>query len=736
MEVEAKADSKVSMEVDKEKAEEAKDDGLPGWWHHYVKTAEMEPLREMPDAEEMERPIKEEDIGLTQFVNPKVEGFEAIVKHRYSDFSVNELDPEGNVVRIRSKDLLVSEREKEEEEAAKKRKEEEAANGGPKYPKHSELPDEDRRLVTSFQWIRMTELAKKYLGEGRPSDGSDVVTVDVTQKDKEERKRIHELVRRVFPHLSSDTPQHPDDAGKKLLRVLFSRKLAKQERQRTGSKWPEDRPPYLHFTLYKEDQDTTLVVNALSNALRCGGKAKTVSFAGTKDKRARTAQKVCVSKVTPKELVAALHKARLKLKRGSREPIAVAGDFAYAEAPLRLGDHSGNRFSIVLRNCSSESGDVTSAVDAAFKSLKEGGYINYFGPQRFGTTSVRTSDVGLAVISGRWEEAVDLILKPRANEQFALSMARRVWWQYRDPHKAVKTLGSRFQNMTEYKLLLGLKLGKNDYVKAMNVLPLNQRLIYLHAYQSVVWNRVVSRRIAEYGEKVLVGDLYRTADKNEEEESDSSEAANGEGDGESETAEDAGPKRKEDQVSVVTEEDISSVSRFDVVMPLPGCRVKYPENVMRDWYAEELANDGLDIETAFDNKAQKAYSLGGDYRKVWAMARDLEWRHVRYSEPNKTLSLSDVERLEEGAAEVKSEPDGDYHGVVVDMSLSSSSYATMALREATKMDTGKAKQSELTAKHLKEHEDKVKAKEEEEKKEGGEEANGEGEPPCKKVKSE
>ena len=108
---------------------------------------------------------------------------------RYSDFGVNEIDLSGNVVRLTSRDVRV---EGHEEEAEAKK---EAPEGGD-YPRHSDLAEADRRLFSSLQWIRMTELAKKYLGDSKPSsDHSDVVTVDVTAKDKEERKRIHDLVR-------------------------------------------------------------------------------------------------------------------------------------------------------------------------------------------------------------------------------------------------------------------------------------------------------------------------------------------------------------------------------------------------------------------------------------------------------------------------------------------------------------------------------------------------------------
>ena len=40
----------------------------------------------------------EQDVGIAEFVNKDDEGFEGILKHRYSDFIVNEISENGNIV--------------------------------------------------------------------------------------------------------------------------------------------------------------------------------------------------------------------------------------------------------------------------------------------------------------------------------------------------------------------------------------------------------------------------------------------------------------------------------------------------------------------------------------------------------------------------------------------------------------------------------------------------------------
>lgn len=44
-------------------------------------------------------------------------------------------------------------------------------------------------------------------------------------------------------------------------------------------------------------------------------------------------------------------------------------------------------------------------------------------------------------------------------------------------------------------------------------LPRNNRLMYVHSYQSVVWNTMVSRRIDAFGLKAVEGDLVLKGSK-------------------------------------------------------------------------------------------------------------------------------------------------------------------------------------------------------------------------------
>lgn len=62
---------------------------------------------------------------------------------------------------------------------------------------------------------------------------------------------------------------------------------------------------------------------------------------------------------------------------------------------------------------------------------------------------------------------------------------------------------------------------------------------------------------------------------------------------------DAEEESRMKDVKVISEEEISTVSVYDLVYPLPGYAVKYPENATANWYKEIMAEYGV---SSFDGK--------------------------------------------------------------------------------------------------------------------------------------
>lgn len=129
--------------------------------------------------------------------------------------------------------------------------------------------------------------------------------------------------------------------------------------------------------------------------------------------------------------------------------------------------------------------------------------------------------------------------------------------------------------------------------------------MYIHAYQSLVWNEVVSRRIKKFGLELSVGDLVFTDNGNETEVIDdeiNEELDDDENEKttqtEFESADTENLSRFRTMVKPLSQADIDSAaySIFDVVMPLPGFDITYPENDSGRWYEERLAKDELSSE--------------------------------------------------------------------------------------------------------------------------------------------
>lgn len=75
----------------------------------------------------------------------------------------------------------------------------------------------------------------------------------------------------------------------------------------------------------------------------------------------------------------------------------------------------------------------------------------------------------------------------------------------------------------------------------------------------------------------------------------------------------------------------------------------------------------------------------------------MSWSVLRYTDPDIPLAQADEDRLLGFDPPVVAE-DGKFMAVQVSFTLGSAAYATMALREITKMDTSSHVQSSLTQK--------------------------------------
>lgn len=72
------------------------------------------------------------------------------------------------------------------------------------------------------------------------------------------------------------------------------------------TRWPKEQPSFLQFHMYKSNRDTAEAIAKIAECVGC--KPKTFSFAGTKDRRGCTVQKVTAFKVHQDQLLYATTK--------------------------------------------------------------------------------------------------------------------------------------------------------------------------------------------------------------------------------------------------------------------------------------------------------------------------------------------------------------------------------------------------------------------------------------------
>jgi tRNA pseudouridine13 synthase len=63
--------------------------------------------------------------------------------------------------------------------------------------------------------------------------------------------------------------------------------------------------------------------------------------------------------------------------------------------------------------------------------------------QRFGTASIPTHAIGLALLRSQWAKAIDLILRPRPGEAPDIQEARLAWAVERNADKALQLMPRR-----------------------------------------------------------------------------------------------------------------------------------------------------------------------------------------------------------------------------------------------------------------------------------------------------
>src|SRR2546422_169370 len=259
--------------------------------------------------------------------------------------------------------------------------------------------------------------------------------------------------------------------------------------------------PYAIATIRVRDWETNRLVREFARVLHIS--RRRIGFAGTKDKRALTTRLFSFENVP----VATLSSLRMK-------DLEVLDAYP-SDRPLEIGDLTGNRFRVLVRGLAvpAEKAEVIVAETARQLRIR-GGFVNFFGVQRFGSVRPITHVVGRHIVRGEFREAVDAyVANPIPGEGPESYGVRAALRDTGDVPAALRAYPKSYG--FEKAILNHLATHSEDSVGALRQLPFNLLLMFVHGYQSYLFNRILSERMRRRLpiHEPVAGDLVLPADK-------------------------------------------------------------------------------------------------------------------------------------------------------------------------------------------------------------------------------
>jgi tRNA pseudouridine13 synthase len=385
---------------------------------------------------------------------------------------------------------------------------------------------------------------------------------------------------------------------------FFVREITNREEGEEGK--------YQIAELTKENWDTHSVIREISRRLRVS--RNRIGFAGTKDKFAVTTQKISIwgTDIDEKEL------ERVKIADASLKIIG------RSNKAVSLGDLYGNEFEIVIRGIEGRKEEIKGKIEAITTEIENaGGIPNFFGVQRFGISRPITHVVGKNLIKGEIKEAVMSYISDIFPDESEEAKRARLLCK-KGELKELKEGLKRMPLFLRYEKAMLNELVKNislcgapphdpaspvraykkalpkktkddaDFLPAFSVLPKNLQKLFVHAYQSYLFNLILSSRMKQNlpFNEALVGDVVCFRSKF------------------------GFPDVDKDRVERVTEDKIEGINRLIkrgrafVTAPLFGYETEFAEGVDGEIERIVLEDEGVDLNDFYIEKIPEISSKG------------------------------------------------------------------------------------------------------------------------------
>jgi tRNA pseudouridine13 synthase len=231
---------------------------------------------------------------------------------------------------------------------------------------------------------------------------------------------------------------------------------------------------HVYACLEKRGLSTPQAVSAVARAL--GVPAGAIGYAGLKDARAITRQVISIDGVQPAQ-VEALNLPGIQILWVNRH-----------RNKLKTGHLAGNRFTLRVRDVSR---DVLPAAEAVLDELRRRGVPNYFGEQRFGGRG-NSHRLGAALLRGDALAFLSEYLgRPQPGERADAQAARAAF----DAGDYTCALAQWPPSLRDERRVLAALARHGSPDQVLRALDKKLRSLFLSAYQSHLFNRLLAQRI-------------------------------------------------------------------------------------------------------------------------------------------------------------------------------------------------------------------------------------------------
>ena len=372
---------------------------------------------------------------------------------------------------------------------------------------------------------------------------------------------------------------------------------------------------FVNFTVQKMGLSTMDVSSIIASSLKLP--RNLVGYAGLKDKRAVTVQRMSAP-IRAAPGLGTLELSNIEIR-----------DIEPSKQLIQIGELLGNRFTILLRQLDVP---LEKALEVA-EEVQTTPLLNYFGVQRFGIARPNTHIAGKNLIKGDFEGMVRTILcMPGDYESQEILDARAELAETMTPTEKIIEV---FPKDLSYERTVMYELMKQpgEFKRAVTRIPPRILTLMVHAYQSYLFNKLLSMRVKSGLSHVIPepGDFLIAQNKTH-----------------------AG----RDAWLYVTDSTLDerrkqvTKNEYALALPSPGYATRLPPSKQSEMVKEILQDEQITLNDFRNPQMRSIDATGGLHRT--------------------SITLSDFK------ASVKDE------GLLVQFSLQKGSYATIVLRELMK----------------------------------------------------